>query len=1178
MDKRQALQLIQQLFTQPFELDKYRHFVRNLLNHYEERSGHYTGNYIPDAFKQHVNQYWRIGKYVDPDGNQLDLLVVEVKSLAKLERARSSLRNFAVNRLKQFEKEASLIAFYAQDDDGADWRFSFVKIEHEAYLDEKGKVKLKQELTPARRYSYLVGQHENSHTACKQLLPILEMDYANPKVEEIEAAFSIEKVTDEFFDQYKALFQKLAEHLKKQPWFKQASDEETDQAVSRFAKKLLGQIVFLYFLQKKGWLGAAKGKAWGEGSKRFLRERYDQVAKSGNNYYRDFLQYLFYEALACKREEQDDPGYYERFQCRVPFLNGGLFEADYDWQQVNIEIPNSLFHNDEKTKEGDVGTGILDVFDRYNFTIKEDEPLDKEVAVDPEMLGKVFENMLEITERKSKGAFYTPREIVHYMCQESLIHYLDNRLNSYATSYQEFGSPQTSLFGNAIGKGQLKLTAEHQDIKVPKEDIETLIRKGHLALENDTRVLSKGRETRDYKFQLPESVRTYAKDIDEALADIKVCDPAIGSGAFPVGLLHEIVNARQALAPHSGNSQSAYELKRHAIAESIYGVDIDASAIDIARLRLWLSLIVDEENYDTIAALPNLDYKIVRGDSLLGIEVDLFNQHLFNDIEAKKKDFFSTTDHVEKARLAAEINELIHKLTRGSELFDFKVYFSEVWHQKGGFDVVIGNPPYVQIQKFSGQQVQKEWEAQKYESFAKRGDIYCLFYEKSYRLLKDRGVLAFITSNKWMRAAYGKKLRRFFAEKTQPLTLVDFSSFQVFETATVDTNVLLFEKSKRSRPVRACLISPAFTRSTPLDAFVEKNSIELDELSSDSWVISDKRHYDIKKRIEQVGTPLKEWDIAINYGIKTGFNEAFIIDGQKKDELISADPKSAEIIKPILRGRDIKRYRVDFADLWLIVAKYGSYKTLPKEYPVIYKHLSQYEERLKARGQCRYTSSGRAKGGDYPGQHHWLELDNNPHDNYLAEFEREKITWGNLALNCQFALAEKDIFVSAPSPIISGGDRYLLAILNSSVGDYYIRSLGVTRNGGYFEYKPMFVENLPVPKSTTSRRRPFETLADYVLLSTKHDQKLQSAYFEQLIDGLAYELYFPDELKSAGKDILRHLGELTPISDEMSDEEKLAIIQREFDRLYDPRHPVRNIIETLDSVEVVRTIREALKR
>lgn len=1166
MDKRQALQLIQQLFTQPFELDKYRHFVRNLLNHYEERSGHYTGNYIPDAFKQHVNQYWRIGKYVDPDGNQLDLLVVEVKSLAKLERARSSLRNFAVNRLKQFEKEASLIAFYAQDDDGADWRFSFVKIEHEAYLDEKGKVKLKQELTPARRYSYLVGQHENSHTACKQLLPILEMDYANPKVEEIEAAFSIEKVTDEFFDQYKALFQKLAEHLKKQPWFKQASDEETDQAVSRFAKKLLGQIVFLYFLQKKGWLGAAKGKAWGEGSKRFLRERYDQVAKSGNNYYRDFLQYLFYEALACKREEQDDPGYYERFQCRVPFLNGGLFEADYDWQQVNIEIPNSLFHNDEKTKEGDVGTGILDVFDRYNFTIKEDEPLDKEVAVDPEMLGKVFENMLEITERKSKGAFYTPREIVHYMCQESLIHYLDNRLNSYATSYQEFGSPQTSLFGNAIGKGQLKLTAEHQDIKVPKEDIETLIRKGHLALENDTRVLSKGRETRDYKFQLPESVRTYAKDIDEALADIKVCDPAIGSGAFPVGLLHEIVNARQALAPHSGNSQSAYELKRHAIAESIYGVDIDASAIDIARLRLWLSLIVDEENYDTIAALPNLDYKIVRGDSLLGIEVDLFNQHLFNDIEAKKKDFFSTTDHVEKARLAAEINELIHKLTRGSELFDFKVYFSEVWHQKGGFDVVIGNPPYVQIQKFSGQQVQKEWEAQKYESFAKRGDIYCLFYEKGYRLLKDRGVLAFITSNKWMRAAYGEKLRRFFLNNVEIEQLIDFGDSPIFSEATTYTNILLFEKGKQLNPPTVWDLSSAYRKATSLERMLDENPAGAALFNEESFVIATAEMAAIKQHIEQVGTPLKEWDIAIYRGILTGFNEAFIIDGQKKDELISADPKSAEIIKPILRGRDIKRYRVDFSDLWLINTHNG-YGNVPpidvNKYPAVKAHLDKYWDKLKKRkdkGKTAYNLRNCA---------------------YPDDFAKEKIVYAEIVFDSAFYYDTSGSFPEATAFVLTGENtKYLTALLNSELLTFTFRAFyaGGDLRGDTFRYKKAFLQNLPVikPKALASIR--IESLVDYVQLAKLLGQKIQYAYFEQLIDALVYELYFPDELKAAGKEILRHLGELSPISDEMSDEEKLAIIQREFDRLYDPRHPVRNIIETLDSVEVVRTIREALKR
>lgn len=1168
MDKKQAQQLIQQIFTQPFELGSYRHFVRNLLNHYEERSGHYTGNYIPDAFKQHVNQYWRIGKYVDPDGNQLDLLVVEVKSLAKLERARSSLRNFAVNRLKQFEKEASLIAFYAQDDHGADWRFSFVKIEHEAYQDDKGKVKLKQELTPARRYSYLVGQHENSHTACRQLLPVLEMDFADPKVEEIEAAFSIEKITDEFFDQYKALFQKLAEHLKKQPWFRQTSNEETDQAVSRFAKKLLGQIVFLYFLQKKGWLGAAKDKAWGEGSKRFLPERYQQTEQEGGNYYRDFLQYLFYEALACKREEQDDPGYYDRFQCRVPFLNGGLFEADYDWRQVAIEIPNSLFHNDEKTKAGDVGTGILDVFDRYNFTIKEDEPLDKEVAVDPEMLGKVFENMLEITERKSKGAFYTPREIVHYMCQESLIHYLDNRLNRYASNVLESAEHQADMFGST--KQQIEIGQE-EHIGVPKADIETLIRKGHLALENDTRVLNKGKETKDYKFQLPESVREHAKTIDDALADIKVCDPAIGSGAFPVGLLHEIVNGRQALAPHSGNHQSAYDLKRHAIAESIYGVDIDASAIDIARLRLWLSLIVDEEDYGTIAALPNLDYKIVQGDSLIGFPEN-WTSPAFEQLEDLKTQFFAETDHGKKAALKAQIDiEIQRRLANSKQVFgnqvefDFRLMFSEVWHHKGGFDVVIGNPPYVQIQNFSGQQVQKDWEAQQYDSFAKTGDIYCLFYEKAYRLLKDKGALAFITSNKWMRAAYGEKLRRFFLGKVEIEQLIDFGDSPIFSEATTYTNILLFEKGKQTNPPIAWDLSSAYRKATSLERMLDENPAGAALFNEESFVIASAEMAALKKRIEQVGTPLKQWDIAINYGIKTGFNEAFIIDGPTMDELIAADPKSAEIIKPILRGRDIKRYRVDFADLWLINTHNGYGKVPPidvNKYPAVKAHLDQHWDKLKKRqdkGKTPYNLRNCA---------------------YLDEFAKEKIVYAEIVFDSAFYFDINGSYSEATAFVLTGEDtKFLTALLNSELLTFTFRAFyaGGDLRGDTFRYKKVFLQNLPVIKAKAPTSLRIEFLVDYVQLAKLLGQKIQSAYFEQLIDGLVYELYFPDELKAAGKDILRHLGELTPITDEMSGAEKLVSIQREFDRLYDPRHPVRNIIETLDSVEVVRTIREALK-
>src|SRR5690606_15967925 len=219
---------------------------------------------------------------------------------------------------------------------------------------------------------------------------------------------------------------------------------------------------------------------------------------SGTNFFKDKLQFLFYEALAKERDNENS--YYSKFDCRIPFLNGGLFEADYKWREANITIPSRLFRNQDKNKSGDIGTGVLDVFDRYNFTIKEDEPLDKEVAVDPEMLGKVFENMLPENERKGIGAFYTPRDVVHYMCQQTLIQYL----------ISEISDP------------------------IDETDIRTFIQEGHLALENDIRVAEKG-ESRTYKYQLPESIRNNAELLDKKLSEVKICDPAIGSGAFPVG-------------------------------------------------------------------------------------------------------------------------------------------------------------------------------------------------------------------------------------------------------------------------------------------------------------------------------------------------------------------------------------------------------------------------------------------------------------------------------------------------------------------------------------------------------------------------------------------------------------------------------------------------------------------
>lgn len=564
MKPDKAKELIKETFEKPFSKERFDWFLKNLFqDKIEYRNKVYQGNYIKEAYRQYIRKYEQVGKFEDDEGNTIDLLTVELLRGQSVERARTSQRNFIAQYLKnKNHREGALVAFYSEGSD--DWRFSFIKMEYS--LEKK-----KDDLTPAKRFSFLVGKDEKSHTAQNQLAGLLTMQTV-PLMQELEQAFNIETVTKEFFEKYKQLFLDLNDHIEKEiKKSKQLREELESKHIdsAAFTKKLLGQIVFLYFLQKKGWLGVPKNENWGKGDKRFLRSLLDKAVSEKENFFADYLVYLFYEALATEHRGGSDSSYYKKLDCRIPFLNGGLFEADYNWEKITVDIPNKLFTNRNKTKEGDEGDGILDVFDRYNFTVKEDEPLEKEVAVDPEMLGKVFENLLEVKDRKSKGAFYTPREIVHYMCQESLIAYLDTSVNGEATSFLRMGDEQTQLFGNAGKKGQLDLVAPMDaEIVVPRKDIEKYIREGIAAIDNDTRVESKGEETTSYSYQLPESIRTNAKEIDKALANIRICDPAIGSGAFPVGMMNEIVKAREILSvylkeaktkrPHTLRTQTAH--------------------------------------------------------------------------------------------------------------------------------------------------------------------------------------------------------------------------------------------------------------------------------------------------------------------------------------------------------------------------------------------------------------------------------------------------------------------------------------------------------------------------------------------------------------------------------------------------------------------------------------------
>lgn len=513
MDKQAAAKIIRDTFESPFDKGQFAHFVGNLLNKIDEtKEFHAHGVYIPESFKNYVRAYERIGTYTDPTyprNNKIDVLIVHLQRETSLEHARTAQRNFVARYLKERgEKEAGLVAFVAPHP--ADWRFSLVKMEYKLIQTPSGEVKATEKFTPARRWSFLVGKNESSHTAQRQLVDILADDKNNPTLSTLEGAFNIEVATKEFFNRYRELFHKATEELDKlvarDKVINQEFDDKGIDAVN-FAKKLLGQIVFLYFLQKKGWLGVPENRNWGDGDKKFLRNLFGKCQQEKGNFFNDYLEYLFYDALNKEDRGGIDPSYYRRFDCRIPFLNGGLFNTDYDWIETDIVIPNAVFSN--RKNADDEGSGILDVFDLYNFTVKEDEPLEKEVAVDPEMLGKVFENFLEVKDRKSKGTYYTPREIVHYMCQESLINHLDTAINTGDVPMARTRPPQWKLFGKPDPEQAALKTTEYVVI-VPREDIQNFVRRGELAVEHDRRVEAHGKETERYSYRVPETIRQNA--------------------------------------------------------------------------------------------------------------------------------------------------------------------------------------------------------------------------------------------------------------------------------------------------------------------------------------------------------------------------------------------------------------------------------------------------------------------------------------------------------------------------------------------------------------------------------------------------------------------------------------------------------------------------------------------
>ena len=1011
MDTKLAINILENTFKKEFDIERLEYFFIELFNDVEINTVE-EKQFVQSNYKKYVNHFYNLGTYRCRYNERVGLYAVELSNESSRDRARTMQRNL-IAKVMGNKREAALVAFYSKDSN--DWRFSYIKKYYN--FGENG---VKEELSAPRRHSFLVGPNEPNHTCQKQFLKLV-MSEEQISLEQIDEAFDIENVTDAFFKEYSDLVKSLVESLttikEKDPIVREEFDSKYIKS-SDFAKKLMGQLVFMYFLQKKGWLGVQKGENWGTGPKDFLRIIFNKCQEEGKNFFNDVLEPLFYKGFA---EEVSD-FHYSEFGYMVPFLNGALFEPinNYDWVKTDINLTNSIFSNVFKT------------FDKYNFTVKEDEPLEKEVAVDPEMLGKVFESLLEGGDRKQKGAFYTPRHIVHYMCQENLISYLETNSD------------------------------------IPEEDLRLFITKGYLAIEHIIQVHDKGHKLHKIPY-IRESIKENSDKLDNLLKNVKVIDPAVGSGAFPVGMMNEIVTARYILRLiNNVQDIDFYSLKKETIANSLYGVDLELSATDVTKLRFWLSLIVDEENIKEIEPLPNLDNQIMCGNSVIDgyANVKLFDdelivrsaqtrlamtpkEQLFEKIESKKQEFFNTCGPLQKEKLRREIKELkwefieehlksigrkdlIDEITKykyrdDRPFFIWELEFSEIFKgENPGFDIVIGNPPYVRNEKIKEI---KPYLENHYETYNGNADLYVYFFEKGFNILKEKGIFAFICSNKFAKAKYGEKLRKLILDY-QLRIYDDFTGIKVFKEATVDTCVIQIKK--------------CFEETNEIyvnnEYYMSQNRLNIKSFSFNSPEV-----LNLRDKILKQGTLIKDLDIQINYGIKTGYNKAFIIDESTKNKLINEDSKNKEIIKPMLKGKDINKWRILFKNTYLIHSFDGL--NVETSYPSIYKFLFQFKDKLMKRSDQ----------GKY-----WYNLRACAYDDL---FEKEKLIYPNMARGLYPVYDNSKYFTNQKCFILTSDSinlKYLNGLLASNVINFIFSLIGSNLGSGGYDINKIFVEQLPL--------------------------------------------------------------------------------------------------------------------
>ena len=850
-------------------------------------------------------------------------------------------------------------------------------------------------------------------------------------------ALELKEVNKKFYIGIADHFTLLCQHLSKNSPVGVSANEITERA-KIFSSRLIGRLLFVWFLKKKGIINEAANY-------------FDANNLNSTEYYDHVLKKLFFNTLNLPIESRPDDA--DRL---TPYLNGGLFEPhNSDWYDKKIEFPEGWF------------VSLYKHLNEFNFTTDESSSEYEQIAIDPEMLGRVFENLLAsivpetskaVSERSEKGAFYTPREIVNFMCKSSLKEYLKRS----SSSEKNF------------------------------DGIDKLIDLSDAAF-----LSQKSTGVTELWGVRSQNVRA---ELIDALNNLKILDPACGSGAFPIGMLQLLLKTYERLgafydtdikkmrviAPTEHNN--IYLTKLFVIRNCLYGVDIEPMAVEIARLRAWLSLIIDDKK--EVDPLPNLDFNFVCANTLVPLDKNgSYQMSLFDDLSFEERfeelrgKYFNTHDKSEKESLRQEFDELYKERnndssserfrtlstwnpfnsSKAAEFFDAKTMFNV-----SNFDLVIGNPPYINfndIKKASNE----IYAPLKYETFKRTGDMYCLFIEKGIKLLKEKAILTYITSNKWMRAGYGEALRGFLAKKNL-LMLIDFGGTKVFDSATVDTDIILVANERNQGKTLACEIKIDPSKGETLENlsdYIKQNQLISNYKSSENWSILSDIELNIKNKIEKYGTPLREWNIQINRGVLTGLNEAFIISGELKDKLIKEDPKSAEIIRPILRGRDIERYGYNFADLWLINVHNGNKEKGIQpiditQYPSIKKHLDQFYEKL----------SKRADKGDTP-----YNLRNCA---YMDDFSKQKLIWTPVNSVYKFTIVNENYFFNNSIFMITGNDLYYLCgILNSDLYKKYFES---QYTKGSYNYGSLdLIKNVPIIKLKLEDRKKIEFIVNELI-------------------------------------------------------------------------------------------------